>query len=219
MNPLFYSKYILRCSLNAVLLLLILSHLVFGINSKDKKMTDLELATFAGGCFWCMEPPFEKLEGVSSAVSGYMGGKKDKPTYEQVSMGTTGHAEVVQVSFNPKVVSYTTLLEIFLMNIDPTDPYGQFADKGSQYRTEIFYHNSEQKKLAEEALKILAHKKIFDKPIAVRISAASSFFPAEEYHQDYYKKNPGHYTRYKIGSGRDGFIKSKWDKQKLNLEE
>ncbi len=178
----------------------------------------IKLATFAGGCFWCMEPPFEKLKGVQQVVSGYTGGKKENPTYEQVSMGTTGHAEAVQVSYDPAQVSYQELLEIFWRSIDPTDAGGQFADRGSQYRTAIFYHNAEQKKLAEESKKKVAASGRFQGTIAVEISPAGPFYPAEGYHQDYWKKNPVRYEQYRKGSGRDSFLKKIWDKGKADLQ-
>jgi methionine-S-sulfoxide reductase len=170
------------------------------------------LATFGGGCFWCMEPPFEQLEGVTSVVSGYAGGHRKNPTYEEVSSGTTGHAEVVQVTFDPAKISYEKLLDVFWRNIDPTDPHGQFADKGSQYRTAIFYHDEAQREAAEKSKEALAQSGKFAKPIVTQIAPATDFYPAEDYHQDYYKKNPLRYKSYKIGSGREGFLKRTWGK-------
>ncbi|HEX2612372.1 MAG TPA: peptide-methionine (S)-S-oxide reductase MsrA, partial [Fibrobacteria bacterium] len=166
-------------------------------------------ATFAGGCFWCIEAAFLDVEGVSSAVSGYSGGHDPKPTYDKVGTGKTGHAEAVQVTYDPAKVSYVTLLEIFWRNIDPADLGGQFADRGSQYRPVIFYHNAEQKKLAEESRARLEATGKFGK-IGVPVEAFTSFFPAEEYHQKYCKLNPDRYKRYKVGSGRAGFIESAW---------
>lgn len=178
------------------------------IMAEQKK---LEVATFAGGCFWCMEPPFENLApGVTDVVSGYTGGRTRNPTYEEVSTGSTGHIEAVRVTYDPARVSYEKLLEAFWRNIDPTDEHGQFADKGTQYHTAIFYHDEAQRKAAEESKKALAALKKFDRPIVTRILPASDFYPAEDYHQDYHKKNPLHYNRYKTGSGRAGFLKRMW---------
>lgn len=173
-----------------------------------------EKATFAGGCFWCMEPPFDKMPGVKSTTVGYSGGKTADPTYPQVSGGNTGHAEVVQIVFNPEKVSYKELLDIFWRNIDPTTANAQFCDKGSQYRAEIFYHNAEQKKQAEESKKILAAKKIFKKPIVTQVSAAQTFYRAETYHQDYYIKNPLKYKFYRYHCGRDKFLNKHWGHNK-----
>jgi peptide methionine sulfoxide reductase msrA/msrB len=169
-------------------------------------------ATFAGGCFWCIEASFLDIEGVLSAVSGYGGGHDPAPTYEKVGTGKTGHTEAVQVTYDPKKVSYATLLEIFWRQIDPTDVQGQFADRGSQYRPVIFYHNAEQKKLAEESKARLAASGKFKGGVAVPVEAFTNFFPAEEYHQKYCKLNPERYDRYKKGSGRAGFIESAWGK-------
>lgn len=165
-----------------------------------------EVATFAGGCFWCMESAFEGIPGVISAVSGYMGGTKDNPTYEEVSSGTTGHAESVQVTFDPKKVTYSQLLEVFWGQIDPTDPGGQFVDRGSQYRSEIFYHSQEQKRLAQESKAALEKSGRYDRPVVTRITEAGRFYPAEEYHQNYHRKNPIRYRLYRHNSGRDQFL-------------
>ncbi len=173
-------------------------------------------ATFAGGCFWCMEPPFEKLEGVGAVVSGYTGGEKENPSYEQVSSGATGHREAVQVTYDPAKISYATLLDVFWRSIDPTDAGGQFADRGSQYKTGIFYHDDEQKSLAEKSRQALEQSGTFDKPIVVEILPAGPFYAAEMYHQDYYKKNPTHYNRYKVGSGRKGFLESVWSDEPVS---
>jgi methionine-S-sulfoxide reductase len=170
-------------------------------------------ATFAGGCFWCMEPPFEKLEGVISVTSGYTGGTKQDPTYEEVSSGKTGHAEAVQIVYDPATVTYEKLLEVFWMNIDPTQPDGQFADRGRQYRTAIFYHDEEQKRLAEASRASLERSGKFSRPIVTEVAPASAFYRAEDYHQDYYKKNAIHYKLYRIGSGREGFLKKTWGAQ------
>lgn len=174
------------------------------------KGAKMEKATFAGGCFWCMEPPFEKLDGVSSVISGYMGGKKENPTYEEVSGGDTGHTEVVQVTYDPAKVSYEKLLKVFWMNIDPTTIKGQFADIGSQYRPEIFFSSNGQQTAAEKSKKKLESSGRFDKPVVVKITPASKFYEAENYHQDYYKKNPLRYKLYRFGSGRDEFLEKAW---------
>ncbi len=181
-----------------------------GAAAAEKGMVAMEKATFAGGCFWCMEPPFEKTAGVSDVVSGYTGGRVKNPTYEEVSAGGTGHLEAVQVTFDPSKVSYETLLEVFWRNIDPTDAHGQFVDKGAQYRPAIFYHSEEQRKAAEESKKRLAASGRFDKPIVVEILKAEAFYPAEEYHQDFYKKSTVRYKFYRYGSGRDKFLEKKW---------
>jgi len=167
-------------------------------------------ATLAGGCFWCMEPPFEKLEGVVKVTSGYSGGEEVNPTYDEVASGRTGHAESVEIVYDPEKISYEKILEVFWMNIDPTQADGQFADRGMQYRTAIFYHDDEQKAIAEESKKKLGESGKFDKPIVTSIEPFKSFYIAENYHQDYYKKNPIHYKMYRKGSGREGFIKSTW---------
>ena len=169
-----------------------------------------EKAYFAGGCFWCMEPPFEAMEGVIEATSGYMGGSIENPTYEEVTTGETGHAEVVEVLFDPTIVTYEELLEVFWRNIDPTALNYQFADVGSQYRTEIFTVGSEQKGLAEQSKVELENSGKFDKPIVTAISEAPKFFIAEEYHQDFYKKQSMRYQMYAKASGRKGFLEDTW---------
>jgi len=169
-------------------------------------------ATFAGGCFWCMEPPYDKLPGVVSTTSGYMGGTKRNPTYEEVSSGRTGHTEVVQVAYEPAKVSYEKLLEVFWRNIDPTVRDRQFCDVGSQYRTGIFYHSEEQKRLAEASKATVEKTKTFKQPTVTPVAAASDFWPAEEYHQDFYKKNPVRYKYYRTGCGRDERLKQLWGK-------
>jgi peptide methionine sulfoxide reductase msrA/msrB len=169
-----------------------------------------EKATFAGGCFWCMEPPFEKLDGVIEVVSGYTGGHTEDPTYEEVCSGGTGHAEAIQVLYDPSKVTYAELLDVFWMQINPTDPGGQFADRGSQYRSAIFYHDAEQKRLAEASKKSLQESGKFEEPIATEIVEATKFYRAEEYHQDYYTKDPAHYKRYRYGSGRENYLKETW---------
>jgi peptide-methionine (S)-S-oxide reductase len=169
-----------------------------------------EVATFAGGCFWCMEPPFEKLDGVSAVVSGYSGGFKKNPTYEEVSAGKTGHAEAVQITFDPSKISYARLLEIFWHNIDPTAPNRQFCDWGSQYRSAIFYHNEEQKALAEKSKQELELMPAFNGKIVTEIVPLKEFYRAEEYHQDFYKKNPTRYHQYREGCGRDKRLRELW---------
>jgi peptide methionine sulfoxide reductase msrA/msrB len=176
-----------------------------------------ETATFAGGCFWCMEPPFEKLDGVIAVTPGYSGGEEKDPTYQQVCSGETGHVEAVQVVFDPKKVSYQELLEVFWRQIDPTDPGGQFADRGSQYQTAIFYHDDDQRRLAEKSKKALAASGLFSKPIATRIEPYTTFYPAEDYHQDYYEKNPVRYKAYRQGSGRQGYLEKVWKNFKKDL--
>jgi peptide-methionine (S)-S-oxide reductase len=168
------------------------------------------VATFAGGCFWCMEAPFDKLPGVISTTAGYMGGTKKDPTYEEVSSGTTGHTEVVQVAYDPAKVSYAALLDVYWKNIDPTVTDRQFCDRGTQYRTAIFVHTDEQKKLAEESRRKLEFTKPFKEPIVTPVVAAGAFWPAEEYHQDYYLKNPVRYNYYRTGCGRDARLKALW---------
>lgn len=177
------------------------------VKSENKK---LETATFAGGCFWCMEPPFEKLNGVVSVVSGYSGGHKKNPTYNEVSSGTTGHYESIQITYDPKKISYEKLLDIFWRNIDPTDAGGSFVDRGQQYASAIFYHNDEQRRKAEISRENLAKLGKYNKPIATQIIKFDVFYKAEDYHQDYYKKNPIRYKWYRRGSGRDEYIRKIW---------
>jgi peptide-methionine (S)-S-oxide reductase len=169
-------------------------------------------ATFAGGCFWCMEQPFDELPGVVATTSGYTGGQKLDPTYEEVSAGVTGHAEAVQVLYDPKKISYEKLLEVFWHNIDPTTGDRQFCDVGTQYRPAIFFHDEMQKRLAEESKKEIERTKRFSQPIIVPIVPASRFYPAEEYHQDFYKKSPVRYKTYRFGCGRDARLKELWGK-------
>jgi peptide methionine sulfoxide reductase msrA/msrB len=178
-------------------------------------MENLKQATFAGGCFWCVEAGFEKLNGVAKVISGYAGGDTVNPTYEQVSSGSTEHLEVVQVHYDPNIISYEALLESFWRQIDPTDNGGQFVDRGRQYRPAIFYHDETQKLLAEKSRASLASSGRFQKPIQTEIIEFKKFYPAEEYHQDYYKKNPIRYKFYRYNSGRDQFLEQKWS-QDLN---
>ncbi len=173
-------------------------------------MKKQEKATLAGGCFWCMEKPFEKLEGVIDVSSGYMGGSSQDPTYENYA--AANHIEVVEIVYDPDRIPYNKLLDVFWRQIDPTDPAGQFADRGRAYSTAIFYHNDEQKRLAERSKKELQERNIFGKPIVTPILPAQTFYRAEEYHQDYYKKNPLRYKYYRSGSGRDQFLEKIWGK-------
>ncbi|MFX3623164.1 MAG: peptide-methionine (R)-S-oxide reductase MsrB [Ectobacillus sp.] len=178
-----------------------------------------ELATFAGGCFWCMVSPFEEMDGVISIVSGYTGGHKENPTYKEVCSETTGHYETVQITFDPERMLYEKLLELYWMQIDPTDPGGQFHDRGQSYQTAIFYHNEQQRQQAEASKRALEESGRFQKPIVTKILPASAFYPAEEYHQDFHKKNPFRYALYRQGSGRDAFIKKHWPKDNAHLKE
>jgi peptide-methionine (S)-S-oxide reductase len=170
----------------------------------------MAVATFAGGCFWCMEPPFDKLPGVTATISGYTGGTKVNPTYQEVSSGSTGHAEAVQVIYDPKKVSYEKLLETFWVNVDPTVKDRQFCDSGTQYRTSIFYNDEAQRKAAEASKAALEKSKPFKEAIVTPIVMAGAFYPAEDYHQDYYKKNPVRYQIYRSGCGRDARLKQVW---------
>jgi peptide methionine sulfoxide reductase msrA/msrB len=177
-------------------------------------MPHLEKATFAGGCFWCMTPPFEKLDGVTKVVSGYTGGHTVNPTYEDVTSETTGHREAVEITFDPAKISYEKLLDVFWRQINPTDAGGQFVDRGPSYTSAIFYHSEEQKKLAEESKQRLEQSGRFDKPIVTPILPAGPFYPAEAYHQDYWKKNPIRYKFYRYNSGRDQYLEKIWGKEK-----
>ncbi len=181
--------------------------------SMEQRLEGLETATFAGGCFWCVEADFEKAKGVVEAVSGYTGGTVENPTYEQVSAGGTGHLEAVQVYFDPAKISYDELLDVFWRHVNPTDPGGQFVDRGSQYATAIFYHNEEQKRLAEASKKRLEESGRFSKSIATEIRPFEKFYKAEDYHQDYYKNHSLRYQFYRWNSGRDQFIKTTWGEE------
>ncbi len=169
-------------------------------------------ATFAGGCFWCMEEAYEEVNGVVSVISGYTGGQLADPTYEQVSAGGTGHAESVEVTYDPNKVTYQKLLEVFWRNVDPTTPNAQFCDHGSQYRTAIFYHDQMQKRLIDESKQAVESSKSFPQPIVTEIVPASIFYPAEDYHQDFYKKNPVRYKFYKWNCGRSQRLEQLWGK-------
>jgi peptide methionine sulfoxide reductase msrA/msrB len=191
---------------------------VAAMNTGAQAEEKLQKAIFAGGCFWCMEPPFEKLEGVKEVISGYTGGHKENPTYEEVSAGTTGHLESVEIIYDPSKVTYEELLDIFWRQIDPTDAYGSFVDRGSQYSSAIFYISEEQRKLAEKSREELAGSGRFEKKIVTKILPAGKFYRAEDYHQDYYQKNPIRYKFYRYGSGRDKFLDSVWGDER-NPEE
>jgi len=179
----------------------------------------LELATFAGGCFWCMVAPFEEMEGIEHVVSGYTGGHKENPTYKEVCSETTGHYEAVQITFDPSKISYKKLLDIYWKQIDPTDSGGQFHDRGQSYQTVIFYHDDEQRELAEVSKNSLNTSGRFQVPIVTKILPAKEFYPAEEYHQNYHNKNSFRYELYKQGSGRDTFIKKYWSKDNEKLRD
>ncbi|MFC1822531.1 peptide-methionine (R)-S-oxide reductase MsrB [Thermodesulfobacteriota bacterium] len=182
----------------------------------EKEAPDLRKATFAGGCFWCTEADFEKVEGVEEAISGYTGGRKENPSYREVSSGGTGHVEAVQILYNPNKISYRELLNIFWRHIDPTDPGGQFVDRGPQYRPVIFYHDEEQRRLAEESIQELEKSGVFNKPIATEIRKLTKFYRAEDYHQDFYKTHKARYKGYRMNSGRDQFIKKAWGNMQKN---
>ncbi|MDT8440341.1 MAG: peptide-methionine (S)-S-oxide reductase MsrA [Desulfuromonadales bacterium] len=208
-----YVRSVLPTMLLAGLILAGPTQLAFA-NKETQPMSDqsrLALATFAGGCFWCMEPPFDQLDGVAATISGYMGGETANPTYDEVSAGRTGHAEVVQVRYDPARVSYQQLLAVFWRNINPTDADGQFVDRGSQYRSAIFYHDDRQKQWAEESRTALAASGRFSAPIVTAIVPAGPFYPAEAYHQDYYRNSPLRYKFYRYNSGRDQFLKKIWE--------
>lgn len=176
-------------------------------------------AIFGGGCFWCMEPPFEQLDGVIEVTAGYSGGTEEDAVYKKVSAGITDHYESVQVRYNPDQVSYRELVETFWRQVDPTDDGGQFADRGNHYRTAIFYHTDEQRLTAEQSKRDLDESKIFDRPVVTAILPAKPFYPAEEYHQDYYLKNVAHYSMYKKGSGRQPFIERVWGEEKKQSQD
>jgi len=175
---------------------------------------ELHKATFAGGCFWCLEPSFDELEGVKRTTVGYTGGHLEDPTYQDIGTGQTGHYEAIEVAYDPDVISYQKLLDQFFRNIDPTDPDGQFADRGPQYRTAVFYHDDAQQQEAKAFIKQLDDSGKFDQPVVTKVIEAAKFYPAEDYHQEYYKKSSTHYNMYKVGSGRAGYIKETWGDKK-----
>ncbi|OOL81906.1 peptide-methionine (S)-S-oxide reductase MsrA [Dolosigranulum pigrum] len=172
---------------------------------------NFKTAVFAGGCFWCMVKPFDSLDGIEQVLSGYTGGHVENPTYEEVCSGTTGHTEAVEITYDPSKMSYEELVNIYWQQTDPTDASGQFADRGDSYRPVIFYENEEEKGIAEQSKRELDASGRFTKPIVVSIEEKETFYPAEDYHQDFYKKNNAHYTRYRKGSGRDDFLDEHWD--------
>jgi peptide methionine sulfoxide reductase msrA/msrB len=182
-----------------------------GSPPKDLASGETQIATFAGGCFWCVEADFEKVPGVIEVVSGYTGGKQENPQYKEVASGTTGHVEAVQVIFDPKKVSYDDLLRVFWRHIDPTDSEGQFVDRGAQYRPVVFYDGEAQREQAERSKLLVEGSGVFKKPIVTEVLPASTFYPAEDYHQDYYKKNPIRYQFYRWNSGRDQFLSRIWE--------
>jgi len=204
------------------MIIVLLSVLALGCQSTETKAIEgkntmtreqTKVATFAGGCFWCTESDFEKVPGVLKVISGYTGGKKENPTYEEVSSGRTGHLEAVQVHYDPGRVTYEQLLEVFWRHIDPTDGGGQFVDRGSQYRSAVFYHDEEQKGPAEKSRDALARSGKFSKPIATEILPLTKFYEAEDYHQDYFRKSPLRYQFYRSNSGRDSFLKKTWGEE------
>jgi peptide-methionine (S)-S-oxide reductase len=197
-------------TINWPVLLLLLTLPVNAETASPETDPGYRKATFAGGCFWCMEPPFDALDGVISTTSGYTGGHKQDPTYKEVSRGGSGHTEAVQIVYDPKQISYAELLDVYWHNIDPADPQGQFCDKGSQYRSEIFYHDDEQKKLAAQSKAALIELKPFTGDVVTAITPATIFYPAEDYHQDYYIKNPVRYKFYRYGCGRDKRLEDLW---------
>lgn len=180
----------------------------------EPRQHNTRLATFAGGCFWCMEPPFDELDGVISTISGYSGGHTQDPNYQQISSGTTGHTEVVQITYDPDKISFRELLEVYWVNIDPTTPDRQFCDQGSQYRSALFYHDEEQKQLIEQSKQTLDKTKPFKQPIVTEIIPFERFYAAEDYHQDYYRKNPIRYKYYRYACGRDKRLQTLWGKTK-----
>ncbi len=184
--------------------------LILGMAPVAQDEPELATATFAGGCFWCMEPPFDELEGVVSTTSGYTGGHLDNPSYEQVSSGGTGHTEAVEVVYDPAKVSYEKLLEVFWVNIDPTDAKGQFCDRGSQYRSGIFYHSDEQRQLAEASKQKIEASGRLPKTVVTEVTEATTFYRAEEYHQDYYQRHKFRYKLYRRGCGRDRVLEKLW---------
>ena len=199
-----------------LLALLILAALLNPAPSRgqDKAADGLKTATFAGGCFWCMQYAFDRAPGVKKTVVGYTGGKLAKPDYESVSSGTTGHAEAIEVFYNPAETSYEKLLDVFWRNIDPTTKNQQFADRGTQYRTAIYYHDDEEKRLAEASRDALAKSGKFDRPIVTEITRAGLFFAGEDYHQGYYQKKPERFQAYEEGSGRAPYLRRTWGEEK-----
>lgn len=206
----------LRVFLTSLLLSILplsLSGIAYSAADPAASAKGLATATFAAGCFWCVESDFDKVQGVVSTTSGFTGGEKKNPTYEQVSEGGTGHTEAVQIMYDPKKVSYAQLLNVFWRNVDPLDAKGQFCDKGDQYRSAIFYHNKEQKQAVEQSKAALEKSERFEKPIVTQIASAAPFYAAEEYHQNFYKKNPLRYKFYRFNCGRDARLEELWGKK------
>src|SRR3972149_4979384 len=198
-----------------LILFITLGHINFALADNESKGSNMdngkiEKAAFAGGCFWCMQYPYDDLKGVVSTAVGYTGGRKGNPTYEEVCTGETGHAEAIEVSYDPSQITYAELLNIFWRNIDPTTLNRQFSDVGTQYRTAIFYHSEEQKQLAESSKEEMERSGIYDEPIVTEITPASTFYRAEDYHQKYYEKCPVRYKMYKSGSGREQYLENVW---------
>ena len=203
--------------MKTLIILLVVTVVLTGLSwaNKEASVSDTQLskATFAGGCFWCMQPFFDRLKGVKHTVVGYTGGQTENPTYEEVSSGETGHAEAIEIAYDPSITTYEQLLKVFWHNIDPTAENSQFVDYGTQYRSAIFYHDDSQKEAALKSKQALADSGRFDSPIMTAIVPATKFYPAEEYHQAYYKKSPMRYKMYHDNSGRDEFIKKFWGKE------
>lgn len=195
------------------LLKLFCFYCLINANSVLAESATAATATFAGGCFWCMEAPFDKLDGVLSTTSGYSDGHSNNPTYKEVSAGSTGHTEVIQIKYDASKISYSELLAVFWKNIDPTSKDGQFCDRGNQYRSGIYYHDQAQQKEAEASLKLLQQNKPFKAAIVTEIKAATTFYPAESYHQDYYQTNPIRYKYYRFSCGRDQRLEELWGKK------
>lgn len=193
---------------------LVFSSHAFATKATPAAPSGLAKATFAAGCFWCVEPPFDKLDGVVSTTSGYIGGQQSNPNYKDVSAGKTGHTEAVEVVYDPTKVSYQTLLKTFWANVDPTTNTRQFCDSGSQYRPGIFWHNAEQKSAADKSRQAINDSGRFEAPVKVEITEASTFYAAEDYHQDYYLKNPARYNYYRWACGRDARLKQLWGETK-----
>jgi peptide methionine sulfoxide reductase msrA/msrB len=208
----------MKNTLITIIALMLFFSIYYPALSTDKEMggemkaqpQETQTAVFAGGCFWCMESDFEKVAGIVEVISGYTGGDVANPTYEQVSGGGTGHVEAVKIVYDPARITYKKLLDVFWRHVDPTDPGGQFVDRGSQYQSAIFYANEKEKEMAENSKKMLEDSGRFKDPIATEILSLGAFYPAEDYHQDYYKKNPLRYRWYRLGSGRDAFLKRAW---------
>ena len=197
-----------------ILSTILLYPIFFNVNAEDGQDNKVKLATFAGGCFWCMEPPFDKLDGVVSTTSGYSGGRTQDPSYSEVSSGLTGHIEVIQIAYNPDKVSFEELLAVYWVNIDPTNQNGQFCDRGNQYRSALFYHDEDQKRLIEESRRDLDETKPFKQAIVTEIIPFEQFYSAEDYHQDYYQKNPLRYKYYYYACGREKRLKELWGEKK-----